>query len=181
MKIWVTRHGQTDLNKGKFMQGRMNIPINDTGRQQAIDAKARLDSEGVHFDAVFSSPLIRAVETASIIGGIDQSEVITDDRIIEVDFGKYEGRSYYKLGIPMTLYWTTPEVFPCPKTVENIASMVARSTDFLNDLKTKDYDNVLIVCHGGIIRAICGVLEHAPKGIRWRPKPTNCEMRTYEI
>ena len=179
MKIWITRHGQTELNLKKLMQGRVDEPLNDTGRNQAKAARAQIGD--IKFDAVFASPLDRAVETATILGGVDRSQVITDDRIIETDFGKYDMKSYYRMGIPMTLYWALPEIFPAPKTVETIESMVARSRSFLNDLQKKDYDNVLIVCHGGIIRALCGCLENRKRGIKWRPKPHNCEIRKYEI
>lgn len=179
MKIWITRHGQTELNLKKLMQGRVDEPLNDTGRNQAKAARAQIGD--IKFDAVFASPLDRAVETASILGGVDRSQVITDDRIIETDFGKYDMKSYYRMGIPMTLYWALPEIFPAPKTVETIESMVARSRSFLNDLQERDYDNVLIVCHGGIIRALCGCLENRKRGIKWRPKPHNCEIRKYEI
>lgn len=179
MVIWVTRHGQTDLNKAKLMQGRVDEKLNDNGRRQAEIAAQTV--KDISFDAVYSSPLDRAVETASIIAGIDRGSVITDDRIIEADFGRYERRSYYRLGIAMTLFWALPEVFPAPKSVETISSMVKRSSEFLDELRQKDYENVLIVCHGGIIRAICGYLEKRPNGIKWRPKPKNCEIRRYEI
>ena len=178
MKIWVTRHGQTKYNKKKLMQGLTDEPLNDIGIEQAKQARQHIGD--VRFDAVYASPLDRAVTTASIIGGVRKSEVITDPRIIEVDFGKYELRSYYKLGIPMTLYWALPEVFPVPKTVETIPHMIERSTGFLKEIEAKDYENVLVVCHGGIIRAICGYLEDRENGIKWRPKPHNCEIRVYE-
>ena len=47
-------------------------------------------------------------------------------------------------------------------------------------LEKKDYENVLVACHGGIIRALCGYLEDQKNGIKWRPKPHNCEIRIYE-
>ncbi len=179
MKIYLTRHGQTDLNKEKIMQGRVDEPLNENGMDQARRAKEQL--EGVSFDAVYASPLLRARQTASILSGLPMEDIIVDPRIIEVDFGKYERKSYYKLGIPMTLYWMYPEIFPCPKTVEDTKSMVVRSRDFLDELKKKDYENVLVVCHGGIIRALCGILEGRRNGIKWRPKPKNVEIRVYEV
>ena len=178
MKIWLVRHGQTDLNKAKKMQGRSDIPLNETGIAQAEGAAKKAGS--VHFDAVYASPLDRAVTTAAIIAGISKNEVCTDERIIETDFGKYEKRSYYLLGPAMTLYWALPEFFPAPRTVETISSMVERSSSFLKDLEKKDYENVLVSCHGGIIRALSGYLEGRPNGILWRPKPHNCEFRVYE-
>lgn len=178
MKIWVTRHGQTKYNKKKLMQGLTDEPLNDAGIEQAKAARAKLGD--MKFDAVYASPLDRAVTTASIIGGVSKDEVITDPRIIEVDFGKYELKSYYKLGLKMSLYWALPEVFPAPDTVETIPHMIERSHGFLKELEAKDYENVLVVCHGGIIRAICGYLEDRPNGIKWRPHPHNCEIRIYE-
>lgn len=179
MKIWVTRHGQTNLNKSKLMQGLTDEPLNETGIAQAKAAREKI--KDVTFDAVYASPLDRAITTASIIGNVKKEDVIIDPRIIEVNFGKYEKKKYWKMGLFMTLYWALPEVFPAPKTVENIPSMVKRSSAFLKDLEQKEYENVLVVCHGGIIRALCGYLEHRKNGILWRPKPHNCEMRVYEV
>lgn len=178
MKIWLTRHGQTDLNKNRLMQGLTDAPLNETGRAQARAAREKIGD--VRFDAVYASPLCRAVETGAIIGGVRPEEVILDRRLIEADFGRYNQRKYYLLGPSMTLYWTLPEVFPAPASVETIASMVERAGSFLRELEAKDYENVLVACHGGIIRALRGYLEDRQSGIRWRPKPKNCEIRVYE-
>lgn len=178
MNIWITRHGQTDLNKKKLMQGRSDIPLNKAGIKQAKLARELIGD--IKFDAVYSSSLKRAVKTASIIGNVSEESIILDDRIIETDFGKYEGSSYYTMGLFMTLYWALPEIFRAPKTVETVYQMVKRSSDFLNEIEAQDYNNVLIVCHGGIIRALCGYLEDRRNGIKWRPKPQNCEIRVYE-
>lgn len=179
MKIYVTRHGQTDLNAKKLMQGRSDIPLNDIGRDQARAAKDNLGN--IHFDAVYSSPLWRAVETASIMSGFPKEKIITDERLIEADFGKYEQKPYGAIGIPMTLYWTLPEIFPAPKGVETTDQMISRISSFFQDLEKEDYENVLVACHGGIIRVIRGYLEGAKRGYIWRPRPKNCEIRTYEI
>lgn len=176
MKIWITRHGQTDLNKEQLMQGLTDIPLNATGIEQAKRAHKAL--EGIHFDAVYASPLQRAIQTASLMAGIPEKDVKVDSRIIEVNFGNYEGKKYTRLGFKMTSYWLLPEVIPNPKSVESIDSMVKRSQSFLKEIEKKEYENVLIVCHGGIIRTLCGYLED--KRMKWRPKPDNCEIRVYE-
>ena len=67
MEIWITRHGQTNLNKAHLMQGLTDEPLNETGILQAQEARERIGE--VRFDAVYASPLQRAVLTASIIGG----------------------------------------------------------------------------------------------------------------
>lgn len=180
MNIYITRHGQTDMNKKHLMCGRTDVPLNETGRRQAAAARERIG--GLHFDAVYASPLHRAVTTASIIGGVPEEQVITDPRIIEFDFGKYEGRHYEQLGPAMTMYWLLPEVFRAPESVETIAEAVSRTRSFLTELEEKQpgQNNILVTCHGGIIRALCGYLEDRPAGIRWRPHPHNCEVRVYE-
>lgn len=178
MKIWLVRHGQTDLNRARLMQGRTDMPLNENGIRQAEEAAKAV--RNISFDAVYASPLGRAVRTASIISGMPEEKIITDSRLIETDFGKYEKRPYHLLGLRMTLYWALQEVFPAPRTVETIASMVRRSSSFLRDLEKQSFENVLVSCHGGIIRALCGYLEDRPKGILWRPKPHNCEFRIYE-
>lgn len=178
MKIWITRHGQTDLNKQQLMCGLTDIPLNETGIAQA--KKARCKIQNVHFDAVYASPLQRAITTGSIIGNVPESEVKIDPRIIEVNFGEYEKRKYTKLGIKMSLYWALPEIIPNPKSVEPVSSMIQRSQSFLKEIEQMDYDNVLIACHGGIIRSLKGYMEDKKSGIAWRPKPHNCEIYVYE-
>ncbi len=160
------------------MQGLTDEPLNDTGLQQAKKAREMIGP--VRFDAVYASPLDRAIATGSIIGNVPREEIIIDPRIIEVNFGKYEKRLYTRMGPAMWMYWALPEVIPAPRTVETIASMVSRSSSFLKELEKKDYDNVLVSCHGGIMRALSGYLSDRKNGILWRPKPHNCEIRVFE-
>lgn len=179
MNIYITRHGQTDLNKAHLMQGRSDAPLNDTGRQQAASAAEKL--KGISFDAVYSSPLTRAVDTAVIMTGIPKEQIITDSRIIEVDFGQYEMKKYTALGLRMWSFWLFPTVFPAPDSVETIAHMKKRAHSFLDDLSSKDYENVLISCHGGIMRVLCGILGHRKNELMWNPKPKNCEIRLFTL
>ena len=182
MKIWLTRHGQTNLNKDRLMQGRTDVPLNETGVKQAREMRRKILEKypGLQFDAVYASPLQRAIATGSIVGNVPESGVITDERVIETDFGIYEKHRYDRLGLRMTLYWVLPEIFPAPPSVETTASMVQRAQSFLKELETKDYENVLVACHGGILRVLSGCMEDRPRGYKWRPKPHNCEMRVYE-
>ena len=177
MKIWIARHGQTDLNKKKLMQGRTDALLNRIGIEQAKQSRRNIGD--VHFDAVYSSPLKRAPLTGAIIGNVDLSEIIVDQRLIETNFGVYEKKRYYALGLPMTFYWAMPKLFPAPPTVETIESMKERASSFLKELEAKDYENVLVACHGGIMRALCGYLDDAPDGLRWE-RMKNCEIRVYE-
>ena len=89
MQIYLIRHGETDYNKSRRIQGQCDIELNNCGRELAkITAQALKD---VPFDLVFTSPLKRAKETAEIIVGDRQIPVIEDVRIREISFGEYEG------------------------------------------------------------------------------------------
>ncbi|MQN02175.1 MAG: histidine phosphatase family protein [Lachnospiraceae bacterium] len=179
MNIYVTRHGQTDLNKAHLMQGRTDAPLNAHGREQAAAAAAQL--KGIHFDAVYSSPLQRAIDTAVIMTGFSPDDIIKDERIIEVDFGRYEKKKYTRLGARMWSFWLLPTIFPEPATVESIAHMKKRAHSFLDELSSKHYENVLISCHGGIMRVLCGILGHKKNELMWNPKPRNCEIRRFTL
>lgn len=182
MKIWITRHGQTEMNRQMLMQGHTDAPLNEHGIQQARAMRKKIGN--VSFDAVYSSPLQRARTTAEIIGGVSPDQLIIDPRIIEVSFGKYEGHRYYLLGPRMTLYWLMPGIITAPPTVEPVAHMIQRSRAFLQELEAKGsangWENVLVTCHGGIMRTLCGYLADRENGMLWRPKPENCEIRVYE-
>ena len=182
MRIWLTRHGQTELNRRRFMQSYTDAPLNKIGVVQAEVRRKEILARypGLHFDAVYASPLQRAIQTAAIIGGVEEANVLRDERIVEANFGRYERKKYYLMGPRMALFWMSPELFPAPPTAETAASMIARAHGFLKDLEEMDYENVLVSCHGGILRVLCGYLEDLPQGYLWRPHPHNCEVRIYE-
>jgi uncharacterized phosphatase len=90
MTLAFIRHGQTDWNLNNQLQGSSDIPLNETGRQQARDAVTTL--EGVDWEVIVSSPLSRARETASIIAaGLDIELGPAFDELKERDYGQGEG------------------------------------------------------------------------------------------
>ena len=89
MKIYFIRHGETDWNIVKRLQGATDIPLNENG-----EALARETAEGlkeIPFDMVFTSPLKRAYRTAEIVKGNREIPLIIEERIREICFGDYEG------------------------------------------------------------------------------------------
>lgn len=86
--LYVIRHGQTDFNKERKMQGRMGLPLNEYGVNQAEELKKQL--KGIHFDMVFSSPQERAVQTAEITSG---QKAMIDVRLDVFDLGEADGLS----------------------------------------------------------------------------------------
>ena len=91
--LYIIRHGQTELNNRKVLQGRSDHPLNENGIAQARDAAEKL--KGITFDVVWSSPLIRALQTAKII--VPDAKPRIDERLIEMEYGPYEGMGLNEL------------------------------------------------------------------------------------
>ena len=91
--ICLIRHGQTDWNKAHLIQGRLDQPLNDTGRMQLEQTAKRLSTYPIQWDILLSSPLSRAYESAQIIQRTLQidSPIIKREQLIEREFGSAEG------------------------------------------------------------------------------------------
>lgn len=150
----LVRHGQTDYNLQNLFQGSSDIPLNDTGREQAHHA---LDhAADIAWDVVVSSPLLRARQTAEIIATDHHLPLGgTDPRLSEIDWGAAEGHDVAEME---TRY--PDRSFPGREEHQAVAD---RGYDALEDLERRYPDqNVLVVAHGTIIRfLLSGVAERA--------------------
>src|SRR4051794_25579935 len=88
--VTLVRHGQTQRSKVKAYSGRLDIPLTGEGREQARRCAARLASAST-IDAIFSSPLVRARDTAQAIADATGAPLTVDERLTEIDFGPFEG------------------------------------------------------------------------------------------
>lgn len=91
MNIYILRHGETNGNKAGRIQGSTDIPLNEYGIELAKITRDGIEKEGLQFDIIYASPLSRARKTAEIVRGTHTTEIVIDDRIIEMNFGKAEG------------------------------------------------------------------------------------------
>ena len=161
MKLYIIRHGQTDWNRIRRLQGRTNIPLNEWGRRVANLTREGL--EDVSFDIAFTSPLVRAKETAELILQGRNVPIVDDDRLIEVDFGPYEGESFNLDDENLQNFFQKPEAYYSIGGSESIESVFQRTEDFLQELyKKQEYQNstILISTHGA---ALCGLLCNIKK------------------
>lgn len=147
--ICFIRHGQTDWNIVGRMQGREEVPLNQTGINQAKEVAhflAEAKSKGVLWDKVVSGPLSRARDTAKIIAnGIDCKNVYSDPRLTERDFGELSG--YYYNEYSRAVYENVEGV----ASIETVESLVERVSDFIRT-DVKPGERVIVVTHGGVGR-----------------------------
>lgn len=155
MKITMIRHGKTDYNIDGKIQGRINIPLSDSGRREVKRLKYKI--KDTSFDVCFSSPLIRTVETAMILVG-DRVEIKIDDRLIERNMGNMEGKLYKDYdGVA---HWDY-NLNLSDNGIEPVQDILKRTEDFVNYLKENYSDkNILIVSHSATIRALHHILNN---------------------
>lgn len=176
--IYVIRHGQTELNSAHALQGRSNHPLNGKGVEQARVAAQLLSARGIVFSHVFSSPLQRAIQTAEIVApGVS---VTTDDRLIEMDYGPYEGTDLNNLPPEILTFFSDFAHNPAPDGMEQLSSVVERAGSFVDEIACLEGD-VLISTHA---IAMKGILEHLTpqsQGSYWSKYLGNCAVYAIEV
>lgn len=190
--FYLIRHGETDYNKNQLAQGNIEVPLNEAGRQQAVEAAEVLRRRGFHFDYVFSSPLSRAMETAEIVSGISR----TDDRFIlipelhEMAFGELEGKPFLKNPRMLTFNEhpedyvpekggeTVPEMFERTGRALELCEKAAERLDPEDRLGADGTEakHILVASHGMAIRGMLANVRHT--GVRdvWKTLVGNCDV-----
>ena len=156
--FYFLRHGETDWNKEHRLQGSIDIPLNENGREQARLAIPILQKYPI--DRIISSPLSRAFETAQIINEVLQKPLSTDVRLREKSFGEFEGRTAEELELwrkenpqpDADMFLSSPPGGETPQQVQD--RIISFKTEILNLYP----DNILFVAHGGIYRSLCYAL-----------------------
>ena len=158
MRICILRHGETDWNAARRLQGRTDVPLNENGRAQADAAGEHLRTG--NWQAIITSPLSRAKHTALRIADalcLDPSAIIEDPRLIERDYGQASGLTPEQRN----------EQFPSGNYLgmEPFESLQSRLTGAFWDIcRTHQGKNVLIVCHGGATNALLHALSGGELG-----------------
>ncbi|WP_194192574.1 histidine phosphatase family protein [Clostridium chrysemydis] len=155
--IYLTRHGQTEWNIEKRLQGRGNSSLTKDGIDRAKELRERIKE--IELDVIYSSPIERALHTANIIKGEKQLEVITEDGLMEMCFGDYEGRKTDEVmkenpewNIDLIMHGDVNLSAP---NGENLGSVRTRVKDAMDKIiKENRGKNVLIVAHGITLKAL---------------------------
>lgn len=188
MKLYLIRHGETDWNTVKRLQGATDIPLNERG-----EALAQATAEGMNnipLDLIFTSPLKRAYRTAEIIRGSRKIPIIADERIREICFGDYEGliskSEGYSIPDPeFKFFFTKTECYHTPPNGESVEALLKRTGDFLEDLKSREdlkEKNILISSHGAAVRALLSNVEKCDVAHFWgKGVHKNCGVSCVEL
>ena len=143
--ILLARHGETDWNRDGVFQGHADPPLNEAGREQARELARRL--RAVHIDAVYSSDLRRAYQTAEIVAAAKGLSVVAEPGLREVDVGSWSGLTRAEIaerfpGVPRH-DGETEEAHR-----ERVVAAVTRIA------RAHAGESVLVVSHGGSLRAL---------------------------
>ncbi len=150
--LYLVRHGETDWNAQRRIQGSTDIPLNQVGREQAETTGELLARRS--WDGLFSSPLSRARETASIIGAnIDIRDIEIIDAIAERNYGEAEGLDWEE--IERMFPGDTP--VPGRETHAEVAERVMPA--LLTLARRHPAQSLVVVTHGGVIRSVLGVVD----------------------
>lgn len=147
MKLIMVRHGETEINKNKMIQGRSDYPLNDQGIKDALNAASVLVKNIKKIDVFVSSPSQRALLTTQLIAGkyFHDNLVISDPYFYERDFGPYEGRLISDV-FPITID------LPGYETDHELQTRVYQGV--VNLYKKHHDKTVLVGCHSHTIKAV---------------------------
>ncbi len=166
MIFYCVRHGESVYNADKRIQGQADIELSDLGRRQSIAVAEALSAYPI--DAVFSSPLRRASETARPIAKTFGLSVQTDDRLREIHAGIFQGLRWTEIegSHPIEARQWLDQV---PDYVipggESRRALMVRGQSFFQDLRDDSYHHVVVVAHGGILGAAFKGLFEVPAEI----------------
>ena len=171
--LFLVRHGRTAINVGNKLQGRIDHPLDEVGRQQAIEIASVLKN----IDRVISSPLIRAKQTADAFG----LPIEIDQRFIELDYGDFDGVLQKDVPAPTWSEWRRNNNFR-PPNGETLVELDLRVREALSELITEArLKNVVVVSHVSPIKAAIAWTIGTEIGSSWRMLLDRASISRIEI
>lgn len=167
--LYLIRHGETDWNAKRLLQGRRDIPLNSRGRVQALETGLCLKwllGSSTDLDFI-ASPLVRARETMEIIRhqlGLESLNLRTDARLLEIDFGEWEGSSWQHIAEQDPQRFAARQADPfhyIPPGGENYPMVFRRVQGLLGALER----DTVLVAHAGVLRCCLALLTGVDQGL----------------
>jgi len=173
----LVRHGQTDWNLQGRYQGQSDVPLNAAGLMQAQVLARRLAGE--RFDAIYTSDLARARQTAEAIAALQKLPVHLDTRLREINLGEWEGMLVDTISARYAGLWQQRQVDPARMQApggETAGQVLLRITAALDDISL-GYPSarVLIVSHGLALATILCTVRGIPIGQAYQNIPENAD------
>ena len=176
MRLFAARHGQTQWNVDNKICGVTDVPLTEEGWAQARElAEKTVDLE---LDLIICSTMLRAKQTASAVADKLNIPVIEDSRLVEQNYGIYEGMDRKTPGFLENKRHFAVR-YPGGESMMDVAH---RIYGLLEDVK-REYDgkNVLLVCHGGVLRLVRSYFEPMTNEEYFHYSPGNADIREYEL
>lgn len=154
LEILLIRHGQTDWNRDRRIMGRREIPLNRAGRAEARRLAHAL--KGVVIDAVYTSPVLRAVETAKYLCDGRRVRIHNAAEMAEIEYGDWCGKTFEEVigEEAFTVYHKTPRR-ACPPGGEPMCEVFERTIRFVERLRKKHRGGrVAVVSHADVIKTV---------------------------
>jgi broad specificity phosphatase PhoE len=178
--LYIIRHGKTEMNAKMLMQGRSDHPLNEAGIAQAEEAAERFAEMGVRIDKVYTSPLVRALQTAKKIA--PDAELTVDERLIEMDYGPYEGIDLMNPAPEVIDFFMDFVNVPAPEGMEPLPAIVKRLGNFLEEIAMEaESKNILISTHAIAMKGALEYLTPESKGSYWAKNIGNCDIYASEV
>ena len=160
MNIYIIRHGQTQSNLKNQYYGRLDVPLTDQGVQQMKALSFELSN--IQFDKIYTSNARRALESLEICLPTYHHQAIIDERLCEINFGDFEGKTYQEISkeYPQeVIHWQRDWKNFLPPQGESFIQFYLRVSDIFKEIISNEVDNIFIMAHSGVIKAIyCYVL-----------------------
>lgn len=171
--IYMTRHGQTKWNLEGRSQGSLDSDLTELGMKQALQLGLRL--KDVAFDVVYTSTAGRTIATAEHILQGKKTPQVRDHRFGEMDFGDWQGRLWDEVRTfepeRFKAFWDTPDLFHAT-TGESYPQFMLRVKQAFDDLMDRHKgQQILLVVHGGVLKALFSIVEEIPLREFWTQKP----------
>ncbi|HZV95405.1 MAG TPA: histidine phosphatase family protein [Candidatus Nitrosocosmicus sp.] len=178
-RLLLARHGQSVSNAVRRFQGVQDVPLSELGRRQAEALAGAFGQRRIA--AVYSSPLQRARHTAELVAAAVQAPLRSVDDLRELSLGEWEGCTVEEVearpGNPYAC-WVRDPVGSLPPGGEPLADVQGRMVRALADIERAhpNGDDVLVVCHGGVISAYLAHCLGLPLSSIWRLTVSNCSI-----
>ena len=165
MQLYLARHGETDWNLSNRIQGQTDIPLNENGRKQAVELVNTIKERGLHFDKIYTSKMMRAMETAKIVAGELGVKAQILEGIEEISFGEWEGYTWRQVreifpeeyGI-----WHKNRRYQIPPGGESYEQLLKRAIQAMKCAVKESKGAVLVVTHSAVIMTMLSFLYEKP-------------------